>query len=78
MKFIEDLFKNPYGCTHTHEEQKLLILIIIHSIKLWMDEALDDGDKYSLILTLDEIYYNTLDIICMSHYTIECIINDFM
>ena len=32
--------------THTHEEHELVPLVLMHSVKLCMDETLEEGDKY--------------------------------
>ena len=55
MKHIKYIIKNTYGHTNTHDEHKLLILVLINSIKLCMDESLEYCYKYVLILTWNHI-----------------------
>ena len=67
-----------YRCTCTHKERKLIILVLIHSIKLFMGKYLKGGDNYFLRLTHNKIDDNTVDTMCMSLYTISSIRKKFM
>ena len=78
MKRIKDLLKNPYRRTLFHEEHKIILLVLIHIIKLWMDEALEYGDNYFLRITCNEIDYKTAEIMHMGQSSIASIRKKFM
>ena len=46
------------------------MLVLMHSIKLFMDEPLEGGDNYFIRLTCNKIDYKTVDTICISNSTI--------
>ena len=64
--------------THTHKEPKLILLVLIDGIKLCMDEALEEGDNYFLMLIWNNIDDNNAEIMCMSHSEITYIRKNFM
>ena len=78
MERSKDIIKNPYWRTCTHKEHKIIILVIMHSIKLCMNEYLDQGDNCFLRLTWYKKYGNTANIVCMSRFNIASIRKKFM
>ena len=64
--------------TGTLEEHRHILLVLMHGIKLCMDEYLQQGDKYFIILTQNKIYDETADIMCMYCSEFTYIINKFM
>ena len=56
MKRSKDLLKKSYGRTCTHEEHKTILLVFMHNIKLFLGEALEEGDNYFLKLTWNNCF----------------------